>query len=58
MPASRSPALIGVHDYTLMVFNRWGEEIFETKNPEDGWNGYYKGNLCLPEIYIYKSGSL
>lgn len=48
------PALIGVHDYTLMVFNRWGEEIFETNNPENGWNGYYKGNLCPPEIYIYK----
>jgi gliding motility-associated-like protein len=43
-----------VHDYSFLVFDRWGEKIFETNNISDGWNGYYKGNLCSNDVYVYK----
>jgi len=28
-------------DYVLYIFNRWGEIIFESRNPEIGWDGSY-----------------
>lgn len=43
-----------VHDYNFLIFNRWGEKLFETTNPQEGWNGYYKGKMCKQEVYIYK----
>jgi gliding motility-associated-like protein len=48
------PKLIGVHDYQFVIFDRWGEKIFETQNSEDGWNGIYKGRLCTNDVYVYK----
>jgi gliding motility-associated-like protein len=48
------PKLIGVHDYNFLIFDRWGEKIFETHNSEDGWNGFFKGKLCSNDVYVYK----
>lgn len=48
------PKVIGAHDYTFVIFNRWGQKLFETSNPEEGWNGYYQTNLCSNDIYVYK----
>jgi gliding motility-associated-like protein len=28
-------------DYTLLIYNRWGEVIFESHNAEIGWEGTY-----------------
>lgn len=43
-------------DYTLEIFNRWGEIIFESHNVEIGWNGRYgvDGNLCQDGTYTWK----
>jgi gliding motility-associated-like protein len=38
------------------VFNRWGQLIFETNNPETGWDGTYKGELLNPGVYMYYMG--
>ena len=48
------PKLIGVHKYSFLIFNRWGEKIFETTNLEEGWNGFYKSKLCEQDVYVYK----
>jgi gliding motility-associated-like protein len=48
------PKLIGVHEYEFIIFDRWGEKIFATSNPEDGWNGYFKGKLCSNDVFVYK----
>ncbi len=29
------------------------ERIYQTKNPNDGWDGSYKGKLMPPDVYIY-----
>lgn len=48
------PKIIGVHDYTLWIFDRWGELIYETHNSDSGWNGYFNGKLCSNDVYVYK----
>ncbi len=41
--------------YHLMIFDRWGELIFETKNLNEGWNGIYKGRLSQQDVYVWKA---
>ncbi|GIV29453.1 MAG: hypothetical protein KatS3mg028_0519 [Bacteroidia bacterium] len=39
--------------YELHVYNRWGEEIFSTTNPFEGWDGTYKNKQVQPGVYAY-----
>lgn len=48
------PNIKGTEKYTLSIYSRWGELLFETNNPNEGWDGYYKGNLCTQDVYIWK----
>lgn len=48
------PKVIGVHDYSYLIFDRWGIKLFETSDTEEGWNGYYKNKLCKSDVYVYK----
>jgi gliding motility-associated-like protein len=35
------------------IFNRWGEQVFGTLNPDKGWNGTYKGSIADQGTYSY-----
>lgn len=48
------PAISGVKFYELMIFNRWGDRIFQTDDPNIGWNGAYKEEACKQDFYIWK----
>ena len=48
------PVLLGVHDYNFMIFDRWGELIFETNDTTKGWDGLLNGNPCQEGVYVYK----
>jgi len=37
----------------FIVFDRWGNKVFESKNMSDGWDGYYKGNPMNTGQYVY-----
>ena len=43
-----------VYDYNLLVFNRWGETIFESYNHTVGWDGTYNNKMCLDGIYVWR----
>ena len=43
-----------VEDYHLMIFNRWGELIFESNDLAIGWDGYFNGILSQQDVYIWK----
>jgi gliding motility-associated-like protein len=40
--------------YTLSIYNRWGEEIFLTNDPEEGWDGTYMGVEAQIGVYTWK----
>ena len=47
--------LIECEEYKLQIFNRWGEKVFETDDPEDCWNGgvHNNSNLLPAGTYFY-----
>ncbi|MCE3230047.1 MAG: hypothetical protein K0S32_4598 [Bacteroidetes bacterium] len=40
-------------EYTMYVFNKWGEQIWSTSDVNEKWNGYSKGQACKPDVYVY-----
>ena len=48
------PIVIGVEDYTFLIFNRWGQQIYKTNDTEAGWNGTFKNQPCTDDVYIWK----
>lgn len=65
MPNAFSPNGDGINDVfkignygyhklaEFRVFNRWGQEIFFTNDPSQGWNGQYKGQPADAGTYHY-----
>jgi gliding motility-associated-like protein len=43
-----------VKDFSMIIFNRWGEKIFETKDINQGWDGTYKGVPSPVGLYIWQ----
>jgi gliding motility-associated-like protein len=43
-----------VDEYHLMIFNRWGELIYESFDQNTGWNGMFKGKRAKQDVYIWK----
>lgn len=39
--------------YSLRIANRWGEIVFESSDPEIGWDGNYNGTTCPMGVYVY-----
>jgi gliding motility-associated-like protein len=48
------PAYTNIHNFKMNVFDRWGLLLFQTDNPDNGWDGMYKGKLCQEDVYVYK----
>lgn len=48
------PVIRGTNKYSFSIYSRWGELLFETKNPDEGWDGYYKNKLCTQDVYVWK----
>ena len=36
-----------------MVFNRWGEMVFESTDVNNGWDGSFRGVPLQPDVYDY-----
>jgi gliding motility-associated-like protein len=39
--------------YQLLIFDKWGQMIFKTTDPSEGWDGRYKGSPCPAGSYSY-----
>lgn len=43
-----------IESVQMLIFNRWGDEIFKSNDKNVGWNGIYKSKLVEPLVYVYK----
>ncbi len=43
-----------IDNFEMLVFNRWGELIFSSKDMNVGWNGTYNGHTVQQDVYVYK----
>ena len=43
-----------IENLKLSVYDRWGEEVFETTNQSKGWDGTFRGKLCDPGVFVYQ----
>jgi gliding motility-associated-like protein len=39
--------------YSFKILNRWGEKIFETNDPKEGWDGTFKGQRVQDGAYVF-----
>ena len=40
--------------FLFMIFDRWGQEIFETQDIKSGWDGKVKGKAAQVDTYAWK----
>ena len=48
------PRVKDVVNYELLIFSRTGEIVFHTTNPEEGWDGTFKGAPAPEGVYLWK----
>ena len=40
-------------DFQMRIFDRWGNKLLFSGDLNQGWNGYFKGQLCERDVYVY-----
>ena len=45
---------IDLSNYSMYIYNRWGELMFQTDNIGNGWDGSYKGKKADVGVYVWK----
>jgi gliding motility-associated-like protein len=43
-----------INDFELIIYNRWGEKIFQTQDINLGWDGTYKGTVSPLGTYVWE----
>jgi gliding motility-associated-like protein len=43
----------GISQLKFTIWNRWGQKVFETNDPNIGWNGNFKGVMQPMDVYVY-----
>ncbi len=44
-----------IEDYTMTIFDRWGNILFKTKSLNNGWDGKKAGGEIMPSgVYVYR----
>lgn len=65
IPTAFSPNGDGVNDafralntnlskFNLQVWNRWGEKVYETNDPREGWDGVFQGIAQPLGVYVWQ----
>jgi gliding motility-associated-like protein len=40
--------------FSMEIFDRWGEKVFDGDDLEKGWDGTFKGTPVQPGVYVYQ----
>lgn len=44
---------VAVNKFELLLFNRWGEKVYETASTSESWDGNYNGAPAQAGVYMY-----
>ncbi|MEI7981278.1 MAG: gliding motility-associated C-terminal domain-containing protein, partial [Bacteroidota bacterium] len=47
------PVGTGIGAYHILIYNRWGELVFESTAMEPGWDSILNGELCSDGVYVF-----
>jgi gliding motility-associated-like protein len=45
---------VDLFNYSFYIYNRWGQVIWESYNPNVGWDGTFNNIMCQDGIYTWK----
>lgn len=49
------PIVKGAEEYTMQIYDRWGNMIYESADQNQGWDGYDRNGKLMPAgVYVYK----
>jgi len=48
------PVIRSAQSVYFVVFDRWGEKLFETTELNVGWDGTFRGAACKQDVYVWK----
>ena len=48
------PKGTGIMNFKMLIFDRWGNKLFESNQLEEGWDGTYKGKQVPLGVYVYR----
>jgi gliding motility-associated-like protein len=43
----------GIVELKFILYDRWGEKIFETEDAQKGWDGTFRGKAMDPAVFVY-----
>lgn len=43
-----------LNEFRMQIFNRWGQLVFESGNPNERWDGTFRGDKVSEGVYVYK----
>ncbi|MCH8905016.1 MAG: gliding motility-associated C-terminal domain-containing protein, partial [Bacteroidetes bacterium] len=43
----------GVTEINFAIYSRWGDEVFQTNDPNIGWDGRFRGKVMPQGVYVY-----
>jgi gliding motility-associated-like protein len=47
------PVAVSIIEFNMIIYNRWGELVYETDNLEPGWDGEINYQCAPQDVYIY-----
>ena len=45
--------LAGIRKFSILIFERWGENVYDSELVDFKWDGTYKGELLPPSVCVY-----
>ncbi len=42
-----------VTQFSIIIYDRWGEKVYESNDVSQGWDGRYHGKLLDPAVFVY-----
>lgn len=42
-----------IAELNMVIYNRWGQLLYQSSDIYKGWDGKVNGNLCQQDVYVY-----